>query len=177
MARKRDGVRSRSDASGSDGTLNLEDVLREQKTAEDPQAAAEQLENEVRPHGEDLDSEGIPDLDDELAEKEITGDPQEGMIPPRDYQQGADDIYARDTLDQRLAEEEPDRLTLPENSPRLMDPESGDREDRNEVEPEIGDEAGALSAEEAAIHITNRPGEHGLDEPRHGPHHANTRTP
>lgn len=163
MARKPDTeVRSRSDERGSDGTLNLEDELSEQRTAEDPRAAAEELEDEVRPHSEDLDSEGIPDLDDELRAKEITGDPQEGMVPPRDYQQGADDIYARDTLDQRLAEEEPDRLTLPEDSPRLMDPEAGDLEGRNEVEAETGDEAGALSAEEAAIHLTQRPAGHGL---------------
>jgi hypothetical protein len=157
-----DEVRTRSAEGGSDGTLNLEDQLSEQRTSEDPQLAAEELEDEARPHSEDLDSEGIPDLDDELRAKEITGDPQEGMVPPRDYQQGADDIYARDTLDQRLAEEEPDRLTLPEDSPRLMDPESGDIEDRNEFEPETGDEAGALSAEESAIHEIKRPTEHGL---------------
>jgi len=157
-----DEVRSRSVERGSDGTLNLEDELSERRTAEDPQLAAEELEDEVRPHSEDLDSEGIPDLDDELRAKEITGDPQEGMVSPRDYQQGADDIYARDTLDQRLAEEEPDRLTLPEDSPRLMDPQAGDLEDRNEFEPETGDEAGALSAEEAAIHEIKRPREHGL---------------
>lgn len=160
--KQNDEVRSRSAERGSDSTLNLEDELSEQNTAQDPQVAAEELEDEVRPHSEDLDSEGIPDLDDELRAKEITGDPQEGMVPPRDYQQGADDIYARDTLDQRLAEEEPDRLTLPEDSPRLMDPESGDLEDRNEFEPETGDEAGALSAEESAIHEIKRPTEHGL---------------
>jgi hypothetical protein len=135
------------DSAGSDGTLNLEDALREQVTAEDSDLAAEELEDETRPHSEDLDSEGIPDLDDELRVKEITGDPQEGMVPPRNYQQGADDIYARDTLDQRLAEEEPDRLTRTADSPRLMDPEAGDLEDRNEIEVETGDEAGALSPE------------------------------
>ena len=160
--KQNDEVRSRSAERGSDGTLNLEDELSEQQTAQDPQLAAEELEDEAKPHSEDLDSEGLPDLDDELRAKEITGDPQEGMVPTRDYQQGADDIYARDTLDQRLAEEEPDRLTLPEDSPRLMDPESGDLEDRNEFEPETGDEAGALSAEEAAIHEIKRPTEHGL---------------
>ena len=161
-SKQNDKVRSQSVENGSDGTLNLEDELSEQRTAEDPQLAAQELEDEVRPHGEDLDSEGIPDLDDELRAKEITGDPQEGMVPPRDYQQGADDIYARDTLDQRLAEEEPDRLTLPEDSPRLMDPQAGDLEDRNEFEPETGDEAGALSAEESAIHEIKRPTKHGL---------------
>jgi hypothetical protein len=157
-----DEVRNQSAGRGSDGTLNLEDELSEQRTAQDPQLAAEELEDEAKPHSEDLDSEGLPDLDDELRAKEITGDPQEGMVPTRDYQQGADDVYARDTLDQRLAEEEPDRLTLPEDSPRLMDPEAGDLEDRNEFEPETGDDAGALSAEESAIHEIKRPTEHGL---------------
>jgi hypothetical protein len=157
-----DEVRSQSVERGSDGTLNLEDELSELQTAQDPQLAAEELEDEAKPHSEDLDSEGLPDLDDELRAKEITGDPQEGMVPTRDYQQGVDDIYARDTLDQRLAEEEPDRLTLTEDSPRLMDPEAGDLEDRNEFEPETGDDAGALSAEESAIHEIKRPTEHGL---------------
>jgi hypothetical protein len=161
-ANQQDEVPSRGVERGSDGTLNLEDELSEQQTAQDPQLAAEELEDEAKPHSEDLDSEGLPDLDDELRAKEITGDPQEGMVPTRDYQQGADDIYARDTLDQRLAEEEPDRLTLPEDSPRLMDPEAGDLEDRNEFEPETGDDAGALSAEESAIHEIKRPTEHGL---------------
>jgi len=44
----------------------------------------------------------------------------------------------------------------------LMDPQAGDLEDRNEFEPETGDEAGALSAEEAAIHEIKRPRGHGL---------------
>jgi hypothetical protein len=149
---------------GSDGSLNLEDELRELQTSEDPQLAAAELEDEVRPHSEDLDSEGIPDLDDELRAKEITGDPQEGMVPPRDYQQGVDDVYARDTLDQRLAEEEPDRVSRSEDSLRLMDPEAGDLEQRNDIEVETGDEAGALSPEEAAIHLIERPARHGLAE-------------
>lgn len=119
----------------------------------------------MRTHSEDLDAEGIPDLDDELLEKEITGDPQEGMVPPRDYKQAPDDIYAKDTLDQRLAEEEPDRLGTPQDEfPRLMDPAAGDLEARNAVEIETGDEAGAASPEESAVHVIERPGEHGLDQ-------------
>lgn len=115
-------------------------------------------------HSEDLDSEGIPDLDDELPLKEITGDPQEGMLPPRDRDQAPDSIYHRDTLNERLAEEVPDRLSPPEaESPRLMDIEAGDLEGRTEFEAETGDEAGAPSAEEAAVHVVERPVEHGLD--------------
>jgi len=159
VARKRDEDLNDGTA---EGTLNLEDQLPERETAFDPRLAREEIEDEQVPHSEDLDSEGIPELDDELRAKELTGDPQEGMVPPRDYLQAPDDIYARDTLDQRLAEEEPDRLYKPDEEVRLMDPEAGDLEERTEIETEIGDEAGAQSAEEAAIHIVGRPSEHGL---------------
>ncbi len=56
----------------------------------------------MRTHGEELDAEGMPDLDDSLPQKEMTGDAQEGLIPPADHKQAPDDIYAQDTLEQRL---------------------------------------------------------------------------
>jgi hypothetical protein len=109
-------------------------------------------------HSEELDAEGIPDLDDSLPEKEITGDAQEGLIPPSDHKLAPDDIYARDTLDQRLREEVPDRISeQDEEAPRLMDSSSDDFEDRSAAETETGDEGGALSAEESAIHVTDEP--------------------
>jgi len=76
----------------------------------------------MRTHGEDLDAEGMPDLDDSLPQKEMTGDAQEGLIPPADHKQARDDIYARDTLEQRLKEELPDRLSRSDDAPHLMDP-------------------------------------------------------
>lgn len=108
-------------------------------------------------HTEELDAEGIPDLDDSLPEKEITGDAQEGLVPPSDHKLAPDDIYARDTLDQRLREEVPDRITAQEEPPRLMDASSDDPEDRSAAETETGDEGGALSPEESAIHVTDEP--------------------
>jgi hypothetical protein len=108
-------------------------------------------------HSEELDAEGIPDLDDSLPEKEITGDAQEGLVPPSDRKLAPDDIYARDTLDQRLREEVPDRIKREDEVPRLMDSGSDDLEDRSAAETETGDEGGALSAEESAIHVTDEP--------------------
>src|SRR5438309_1081964 len=89
-------------------------------------------------HSEELDAEGIPDLDDSLPEKEITGDAQEGLVPPSDRKLAPDDIYARDTLDQRLREEVPDRIKEEDEAPRLMDSGSDDLEDRSAAETETG---------------------------------------
>jgi hypothetical protein len=111
----------------------------------------------MRTHGEELDAEGIPDLDDSLPLKEMTGDAQEGLIPPADHKQAPDDIYAQDTLDQRLREELPDRLSRSDDAPHLMDPGSEELQDGSAV-AETGDEAGALSPEESAIHVTAEPG-------------------
>src|SRR5256886_8740540 len=66
------------------------------------------------PENEDLDSEGQPDLIGALPGKEITGDAQEGEIPPREYKQAPDDYWHRDTLDERLSEERPDRVRADE---------------------------------------------------------------
>ncbi len=108
-------------------------------------------------HSDELDAEGIPDLDDSLPEKEITGDAQEGLVPPSDHKLAPDDIYARDTLEQRLREEVPDRIRDQEETPRLMDSSSDDLEDRSAAETETGDEGGGLSPEESAIYVTDEP--------------------
>jgi len=108
------------------------------------------------PEDEDLDSEGQPDLIGALHQKEITGDAQEGEIPPRDYKQAPDDYFHQDTLDERLREEVPDRLSADVEEVRLIDDES---EDGGELRSEKGDEGGYPSAEEAAMHIVdNAPG-------------------
>src|ERR1700693_3596769 len=94
------------------------------------------------PEDEDLDSEGQPDLMGALPSKEITGDAQEGEVAPRDYKQAPDDYFHQDTLDERLREEVPDRLSADGEGGRLK-----------------GDEGGYPSAEEAAMHIVdNAPG-------------------
>src|ERR1700704_3973736 len=68
---------------------------------------------------EDLDSEGQPDLMGALPQKEITGDAQEGEVPPRNYKQAPDDYFHQDTLDERLREEVPDRITPDVDEVRL----------------------------------------------------------
>jgi hypothetical protein len=109
------------------------------------------------PEDEDLDSEGQPDLIGALHEKEITGDAQEGEVPPRDYKQAPDDYFHQDTLDERLREEVPDRLSADVEEVRLIDDESEDG--GGELRSEKGDEGGYPSAEEAAMHIVdNAPG-------------------
>jgi hypothetical protein len=109
------------------------------------------------PEDEDLDSEGQPDLIGALQQKEITGDAQEGEVPPRDYKQAPDDYFHQDTLDERLREEVPDRLSADVEEIRLIDDESEDG--GGELRSEKGDEGGYPSAEEAAMHIVdNAPG-------------------
>ena len=106
---------------------------------------------------EDLDSEGQPDLIGALHQKEITGDAQEGEVPPRDFKQASDDYFHIDTLDERLREEVPDRLSADVEEVRLID--DGSEDGGGELRSEKGDEGGYPSAEEAAMHIVdNAPG-------------------
>src|SRR6202158_4896466 len=106
---------------------------------------------------EDLDSEGQPDLIGALHQKEITGDAQEGEVPPRDYKQAPDDYFHQDTLDERLREEVPDRVSADVEEVRLIDDESEDG--GGELRSEKGDEGGYPRPEEAAMHIVdNAPG-------------------
>ena len=106
---------------------------------------------------EDLDSEGQPDLMGALHQKEITGDAQEGEVPPRDFKQAPDEYFHQDTLDERLREEVPDRVSADVEEVRLIDDESEDG--GGELRSEKGDEGGYPSAEEAAMHIVdNAPG-------------------
>ena len=102
---------------------------------------------------EDLDSEGQPDLMGALPAKEITGDAQEGEVPPRDYKQAPDDYFHIDTLDERLREEVPDRVTPDVEQIRLLDDEFEDG--GGELRSEKGDEGGYPSAEDAAMHVVD----------------------
>ena len=106
------------------------------------------------PENEELDSEGQPDLEGALPGKEITGDAQEGEIPPGDYQRALDDRVHIDTLDERLREEVPDRVTADVDEVRLLDDEFEDG--GAELRSERGDEGGYPSAEEAAMHIVDK---------------------
>ena len=118
---------------------------------------AEQPPNPQSDENQELDREGIPDLEGALESKEITGDDQEGVVPPRDYPQARRRINRRDTLEEGLAEEDHPALATPrEEVPRLVDPDAtGDSDDV--ALGEVGDEGGAVPAEEAAIHVTENP--------------------
>jgi hypothetical protein len=102
---------------------------------------------------EDLDSEGQPDLIGALPGKEITGDAQEGEVPPRDHKQAPDDYFHRDTLDERLREEVPDRIRPDTEQIRLIDDQA--EVGGGELRSEPGDEGGYPSAEDAAMHVVD----------------------
>src|SRR6202165_715492 len=103
---------------------------------------------------EDLDSEGQPDLIGALHQKEITGDAQEGEVPPRDYKQASDDYFHIDTLDERVREEVPDRLSADVEEVRLID--DGSEDGGGELRSEKGDEGGYPSAEEGGRPIVGK---------------------
>ena len=128
----------------------------------------------------ELDAEGIPDLADPINQ-------DEGMIPPRDHPQAVDEPATTavgqrlgDSLTDRMLREEPDFgqrgssaldavEALDETGSdggiggRLVDAGSADVEgldDEKEVTASLVGDAGsegALSAEEAAMHITESP--------------------
>ena len=121
----------------------------------------------------ELEAEGIPDLEGSAPGMTID-DEIDGMIPPRDHPQGvdefgttADEERTGEPLSLRVLREEPDdlaselggdqredatvgRLVQPENEIDQLDTTA------EEVASDSGDGA-ALSAEEAAMHITDAP--------------------
>jgi hypothetical protein len=114
-----------------------------------------------------LDDEGMPDLKGPLDEKVITGDPQEGLPPPDDAPRASVDfgITAEEqrhgeSLDQRLAREEPDDVAgAAAGSSRPDAPElAGDLASADD-EAEMVDEdvrqsrSSGHSAEEDAVHV------------------------
>ena len=119
-----------------------------------------------------LESEGVPDLEGPLAEKELTGDAQEGVAPPNyspkastDWGTTVDEQRRPEPLDVRIAREQPDLGAEdtgfdPDawgDSVRITDEADADvglRDDEADlVALEADDDAGDLSAEEAAIHV------------------------
>jgi hypothetical protein len=116
-------------------------------------------------HPEDLpwnDSPADSDAplgDGEPDPAEVTGDEDDPAQRDSSLARGLQDVdeYHRDTLDERLSEEEPDRLLLfqePEAG-ELQAPESGD--DDIDVTPGEPDPSDSLdddeSAEDAAMHL------------------------
>ena len=114
----------------------------------------------------DLEAEGIPPIDENPPG--IDGDNDiEGMIPPGDTPRAALD-YGTTAREEQLDEPLRDRVRreLPDREPgrrdevgRLVQPDGGMVDmDREATEVAIESEDGdALSAEEAAMHITDSP--------------------
>ena len=113
----------------------------------------------------ELEQEGIPDLQG--------GDPEGGIIPPRDYPQGAteygttaEEAHRGEPLAIRLAREEPeisvdDEVGADAQAGRLVDTDLdvGAADDEDELlATDIGADDTAFSAEEAAMHIEGEPG-------------------
>jgi hypothetical protein len=118
-------------------------------------------------HPEDLPWNDVPaDSDvvfgsEEPDPAEVEGDEGEEVDVSRPASLDPADEYRRDTLDQRLAEEEPDRAAQ-EQQPEvgeLQAPESGDdvvaleTGEADQTEPGAGPNA---AAEDAAVHIRQR---------------------
>jgi hypothetical protein len=120
--------------------------------------------NDPGPHPEDLPWNDVPD-DDALIPGAVEPDPAEVVGDETDARDlaahDATDPNARETLDQRLAEEEPDS-TVEDGAPpsvQLVDGESGEDgvelAERDPLDDDI-DTDEEPPAEEAAIHISDR---------------------
>ena len=106
----------------------------------------------------------MPAIDDAALD---TDDPVEGMVPPRDYPLAVDDrVTAADqvhgeTLAERVLREQPDHQ-LPGDEPvgRLLQPDQGIPDldyEPEEAADAVADDTAGLTAEEAAVHITDTP--------------------
>jgi hypothetical protein len=114
----------------------------------------------------ELEDEGIPDLQDT-----VTSDDNEGLIPPRDYPQAVNEFGTTaaeesrgESLAQRVAREEPDfgeqgapSGDLDDETGRVVEPisDGGIDEEAASIGDLVTDDAGGLSAEEAAIHVVD----------------------
>src|SRR3954454_8672721 len=117
----------------------------------------------------ELEANGLPDLEGPLPEKAMTGDGQEGMVPPRNTLQGADEwgVTAAEqgrpeTVADRAKRERPERDPIARDDiGRLADPADADVDmDDNEKDAvaSIAGDASAMSAEEQAMHVIEEPG-------------------
>lgn len=111
-----------------------------------------------------LDEEGVPALEGPLPEKLATGDPQEGVAPPNDEPQATVDFGTTaaeerkgESLDDRLAREEPDRQRARPGREReqvqVADPQGTRDDDEKDLIGEAAPVDGALQPEEQAMRI------------------------
>ena len=124
----------------------------------------------------DLEQEGIPELEGGYPGEAATGVSQEGVVAPGDRPLAVDQFgttAAEERLDEPLAaragREEPDLAAIEATElgggERVVEPEWGSLDDDEEGEL-IGSAAlhdvGALSSEEAAMHVTGEDGAPGV---------------
>jgi hypothetical protein len=116
-----------------------------------------------------LDDEGVPDLAGPLDEKVMTGDPQEGLPPPNDAPRASVDFGTTaeeqrhgESLDLRLAREEPDNVAAAATDSSQPDtPELAGNLAAADDEAELIDEdvrqshSLGHSAEEDALHVVD----------------------
>lgn len=119
------------------------------------------------PDPTDLEAEGLPDIEDQPPG--ITADTmQQGLVPPRDHPQGAEEPVtpgeqrtpeAVGDRDARLQPE--DRRGDPAAPGRLVQPDqgmAGAAHEESEV-AELADDTGGLAAEERAVHVVDEQGD------------------
>ena len=127
--------------------------------------------------GSEFEEEGVPDHEGPLPEKVDTGDPQEGVAPPADRPEHADDYGVTleeqregATIETRLDEEQPEReptfdpddttsspypSDIDEQSGRVVAPDEGARTDteKDTVGQNAGTDTGGFAEEERAMHV------------------------
>jgi hypothetical protein len=112
------------------------------------------------------EDEGIPEHGGPAPGKRETGDAQEGLLPPADSPRAAEDHGTTaeeqregEPLEERLAEEEPDREPTRRTSMgRLVEPGSAlTDEEKDEIADEAEDDRTGMSAEEAAMRDEENP--------------------
>jgi hypothetical protein len=103
------------------------------------------------------DSEAPPGSE-EPDPAEVVEDDDGDAVDTTDNPQLEADFYHRDSLDERLAEEEPERAPRGAQAPaagELLASGNGDESAGGFSEDD--DDAGDLGAEDAAIHVTDKP--------------------
>lgn len=115
----------------------------------------------------DLEAEGIPAIEDQPPGLEDDYNQVEGMMPPRDHPVAAEDFgitpeeeRMQEPLAERVLREEPDVMDgLDDSVGRLVEPDQGVAGLDDEATSIASDSADTdgLSAEEAAMHVTDTP--------------------
>lgn len=118
---------------------------------------------------DDFESEGIPAIEDAPPGMEDDYNQVEGMMAPRDHPVGATEFgitaeeeRLQEPLADRVRREEPDVMTgelAYDSVGRLVEPDQGvaGLDHERDAVAELTDDDDGLSAEEAAMHVTDLP--------------------